>query len=167
MKKSRKQNRPTKKKQTTAQQPAAKPKRKMSRRDMMKNGVVYGIGAVVLGGIAFWGISSVTGNLAEQDLSIIGQGTPVIVQIHDPACQPCTDLQRETRAALREFEDTDLGYRVAYITNEGGLAFATEHGASYATLIFFDGDGAETRRIRGATNRNTLRAAFLSHVAAN
>lgn len=166
MKKSRKQKRPAKKNQPVAQ-PSSKPKRKMSRRELMGNALTYGVGAVVLGGVGYWGISSVTGSMAEQDLSIVGSGTPVIVQVHDPACQTCTDLQREARAALREFDDADLGYRVAYITNEDGLAFATEHGASYATLLFFDADGQETRRIRGATNRNTLRAAFLSHVAAN
>lgn len=167
MKKSRKPQSTTKKKQPQAT--AATPKRKatLSRRAVLSNAKFYGVVLFILLGGAYWGVSSFQSSLAEKDLSVLGQGTPVIVQVHDPACQPCIDLQRETRAALSDFDNTDLGYRVADITSEDGLAFATEHAASFATLLFFDGAGEVTRRIRGATDRNTLRAAFLSHVAEN
>jgi len=165
MKKSRKQTQTSKKRRPQGA-PAPKRKQKLLRRAVINNGIFYGVVLFVLAGGAYLGVSSIRAGLAEKDRSVLGQGTPVIVQVHDVTCEPCIALQRETRAALDTFDDAELGYRVADINSEDGLAFATKHGASYTTLLFFDADGAETPRIRGVTDRNTLHAAFLSHVAA-
>jgi len=157
-----------KSKKATRKSSGVQPKqtRKVSRREVMRAGPLLGLGVLALAGIGYWGISSITGAMAEQDMSIIGSGHPTIVQVHDPACAPCMALQREARAALATLEEDAIAYRVANIKTPEGLDFAAKHGASYTTLLFFDGEGQVARRIVGETHRNTLRAAFLSHLAA-
>ncbi len=126
----------------------------------------YIIGGVILaGGIVFWGVKSLQADLAEQDTSVVGQGTPTVVQIHEVGCAACVNLQRETRAALAMLDDGDINYRVAYLSSRDGLAFASEYGASYTTLLLFDGDGNLSRRIVGETPRNMLREAFMAQIA--
>ena len=88
------------------------------------------------------------------------------MQVHNSTCAPCAALQRKTRAALADMDAGALHYRVANIGTDDGLAFATKHGASYTTLLLFDGKGNLSRRIEGETPRNMLRAAFLAHIAA-
>jgi len=127
----------------------------------------YIIGGVILaGGLAFWSVKTVQADLAEQDTSIVGQGTPTVVQVHEIGCSACVNLQRETRAALAMLDDGDINYRVAYLSSRDGLAFASEYGASYTTLLLFDGDGNLSRRIVGETPRDMLRVAFLAQIAA-
>lgn len=127
----------------------------------------YIIGSVILaGGLAFWSVKSIQADLAEQDTSVVGQGTPAVVQIHEVGCAACVNLQRETRAALDMLDDGDINYRVAYLSSRDGLAFASKYGASYTTLLLFNGDGDLLRRIVGETPRNTLQAAFRAQIAA-
>ncbi len=121
-------------------------------------------GAVLLGGAGVWGVSAVQADLAEQDLSIIGDGVPTIVQVHDPTCPICTALQKEARAALADIDDGALIYRVANITSNTGSVFANMHGSSHATLLFFDGAGNLTQRVQGATDRADLYDAFMAHL---
>ena len=136
------------------------------RRSFLKAVPYLAGGAVVLAGVGYFGVSTVRADLAEQDLSIIGSGEPVIVQIHDPGCAICTALQKETRAALDMMDDDALPYRVASLTSTTGATFANRHSAGYATLLFFDGRGQVTQRVQGATNRDTLLTAFTAHNAA-
>ena len=86
--------------ETDAQSNAAKA---MSRRSAMIRLGAYCVGGMALvgGGTAF--ALDFRRKPAEQDLSVIGNGTPSIVQIHDPSCQLCAQLQKETRKALRAF----------------------------------------------------------------
>ena len=125
--------------------------------------VLAGLAAAV--GVGAWGVSSVAADLAEQDLSVVGSGTPVIVQIHNPSCPICLGLQKETRAALDQLDDEGLAYRVASITSTVGSDFANQHGATYATLLFFDGTGNVVDRVQGTTDRDVLYEAFKAHVA--
>lgn len=60
--------------------------------------------------------------LQEQDLSVIGQGLPVVLQIHDPQCSSCTAFQRQTRRALKSFDEGGLIYRVANTQTSDGAA---------------------------------------------
>ena len=145
---------------------APKPKPKLSRRQMLQNVSLYGVGGLVLAGAGYFGITTFRGAMDEQDLTVLGSGQPTIVQVHDPACEVCVALQIEVRAALETLEQRDIGYRVANIDSGPGMAFATEYGAAHATLLFFDGDGNMIRKMQGASDRNTLRAAFMAHLAA-
>lgn len=148
---------------TKTERPVARPK--VTRRNVFQNAALYGLGALAVIGIGIWILSGFRGALDEQDLSVIGTGQPAIVQVHDRNCDICTQLQIEARAALATLAEDDIAYRVAYLDTEPGMAFATAHGASFATLLFFDGAGNMTRKMQGANDRNTLRAAFLSHAS--
>ncbi|MEL7026665.1 MAG: hypothetical protein AAGO57_05470, partial [Pseudomonadota bacterium] len=117
----------------------------------MKRIAAFGFGGVVIagGGTAF--AVDFSRKLSELDLSVIGQGTPVVVQIHDPQCALCADLQRQTRRALRRFDDDALFYRVANIRNEEGLSFQTGQGLPHVTLVLFDKDGRRVHVVEGVT----------------
>lgn len=147
----RKQNKAQRKAASTAQP---------NRRDVMKlarNGL---IGGVVLGGGGLWVSSSVRAFAAEHDLTRVGQGKPAIVQIHDPQCAMCTELQREARAALKCYETADLIYLVASIRTEEGSAFAAAMGLPHVTLVLMDGDGGVSEVLQGVRGRNELKDHF-------
>ena len=86
-----------------------------SRRDVLRLARNGSIGAVALAGAGWWVVSGVRATAYEHDLTRVGQGTPSIVQIHDPKCALCTELQRETRKALKAFDEDDILYLVASI----------------------------------------------------
>jgi len=160
MKKS-KQKRPKAKRKQSGQQaqaPASKPVR--TRRDLLQTAGVFGIGALVLASGGAWAVSAFRATMAERDLTTVGQGRPTIVQVHDHQCQSCVALQREARAALKDF---DFDYKVADLNAENGMIFASRHRAGQTTLLFFDGAGNVTNRIVGLTSRDDLIRAFQAH----
>lgn len=163
MKRSNKKAKPRKSNRKAA--PVSAPTSKNRRSFLAMAGTIGG-GAVLLGGIGFWGARTVQASITERDLTKVGQGTPTIVQVHDTQCQTCIALQREVRAALKEVEATDLGYRVADIKSDDGLAFASRYGAGHSTLLLFDGDGALSDRLVGPNDRQTLARTFKAHAAA-
>ncbi|QBF32190.1 hypothetical protein [Thalassococcus sp. S3] len=125
----------------------------------------YGaLGLAVLGGAGLFSVNAVQATMAEYDLTRIGNGTPAIVQIHDPSCTLCTELQRQTRKALRSFDDSELTYLVANITTDEGAAFANRHGVPHVTLLLFDGAGAVQQVISGVHQKPDLVEAFTAHL---
>ena len=105
-------------------------------RDRWITGIV---GLVVLAAIAgvVWLFAS--RQSLEEDFSIVGQGEPVIVQVHQLNCADCDVLRANTKRALAEIDDDRLHYRMAYLHKSEGIAFASKHGAArYTTLILFD-----------------------------
>lgn len=140
------------------------PQPAVTRRIAMTKLAAYGVGGLaVLGGGAAVAVDF-SRKLEEMDLSAIGQGTPVVVQIHDPQCSLCAELQRQTRAALRDVADDALIYKVANIRNEDGLSFQTGHGLPHVTLVLFDGAGQRVHVIEGVTPAAEIRAAFEAHL---
>ncbi len=151
--------------------PAAKGQRKQSafspnaaspttRRAMLRNIVAFGaVGVAVAGGVGFLA-HGVMASVAEADLDVIGQGVPVIVQIHDPSCPDCTRLQREARAAMRNFNDDQLLYRVANLTTEKGARFAAGHGQGRVTLILLNAQGRRVQVVNGVHDRQSLAQDF-------
>lgn len=103
----------------------------------------------------------------EHDLSRIGNGTPTIVQIHDPQCPRCLALQREARSALSDFETGELQYVIANIRTAQGKALASRYGVGHVTLLLFDGKGDMRNVLAGENTRDRLRAEFLAHLAAS
>ncbi|MEL6800131.1 MAG: hypothetical protein AAFO80_09655 [Pseudomonadota bacterium] len=140
--------------------PASGDRRKMLA--LIRNGA---IGAVVLGGAGVFSVNAVRATISEQDLSKIGNGIPAIVQIHDPSCAMCTELQRETRKALRAFDDSEFTYLVANIHSEDGSALAARHRAQHVTLLLFDGEGQVRQVLEGVRPRDELQAHFEAHIA--
>ncbi|MFT4619734.1 MAG: hypothetical protein ACI9KS_001828 [Sulfitobacter sp.] len=118
------------------------------------------IGAVALGGIGVFSIRAVQATVAEQDLTTIGQGRPTIVQIHDPSCSLCTELQRQTKSALKAMDATGLDYRVANIRSDVGASFANGAGAAHVTLLLYNAEGTLVRRMEGVRQADELRGAF-------
>ncbi|MEP3279119.1 MAG: thioredoxin family protein [Stappiaceae bacterium] len=131
-----------------------------SRRSLLRkvrNGV---IGLAVVGGAGYLLTDHVLATIAEHDLSRVGNGRPTVVQIHDPQCPSCLALQRETRQALKNFDDEELDYVVANIKSPEGSSFASRYGVQHVTLLLFDNEGELKQILRGQRNRETLRSAF-------
>lgn len=75
----------------------------------------------------------------QHDLSVIGQGTPVVVQVHDRTCPTCRRLKSTMHDVMKQRDD--ILYRIADLEKPEGKALAQEHGAPKVTLLFFDGNG--------------------------
>lgn len=130
------------------------------RRDLLNKLSWFGLAAGLGGGAVFFGARSVTARIAESDLSRIGQGVPVVVQVHDPTCPLCAALQKQTRRAMRSFEDDELVFLVADQTTQTGRAFAQQFGVSHVTLVLLDGDGAYVDTLQGVRPSAELRPVF-------
>ena len=129
----------------------------------LRNGA---IAVAIISGAGWVTTSHVSAVLDEHDLSRIGNGTPVVVQIHDPQCALCVALQREARSALSDFKDDELQFVVANIKTTGGSRLAARHGVGHVTLLLFDGNGKVRSVLAGSNNRAFLRTAFTNHLAA-
>lgn len=103
---------------------------------------------------------SANAKLHEQDLTRIGQGTPTIVQVHDPNCSVCARLQRNTKSAMGAFSDGELEYVVANIKSAKGKAFAERNAVPHITLLLYDGQGELKHILRGPQEVSTLEVEF-------
>lgn len=101
----------------------------------------------------------------EHDLSVIGNGIPTVVQVHDPDCPICRQLQTEVREAARGIGPDRLQLRTASLSMASGRAFAYRHDVPHVTLLYFDGDGRLNRKESGSQSSATLRPAFLAHAS--
>ena len=144
---------------------AAKPA-EPTRRDMLKLGRNGAIGLAVVAGGGYWASGSFRAYAAEHDLSRVGQGDVAIVQIHDPQCPTCTALQKQTRAALRDFDDCGIAYLVADIKTPEGAAFARRYNVPHVTLLLFDGEGQLHQQVQGLQQAARLAEVFAAHKAA-
>ena len=153
--------RKTKKRKPQGQSQAAAPQGgAVSRRAWLQRAAVYGLGgAVILGGGGAFALD-VRRKLIEQDLSVLGQSTPVVLQIHDPQCPICSQLQRETRRALRAFPDEAVHYRFANIRTPQGLAVQAREGLPHASLALYCGRGERLHVVEGVTPSAELVATF-------
>jgi len=97
------------------------------------------------------------------DLSVIGNGVPTVVQIHDPSCPKCRRLRANASAAARRL-DGALQFRVADVTTLEGRRLQLAHDVPHVTLLLFDGDGALWRVVRGVQDVDFLRRTFLAHI---
>ena len=164
MKKQRRKSQPKKRAAQQAAQQAAHPPVSPDRRQVLRRLRNGGILVAALGVGGYFSVQSVQATIAEHDLDRIGQGTPMIVQIHDPDCALCRALQKETRAALKAFEDDALHYVIANIRTPEGRALANRHRVQHVTLLLMDGRGAVRNVISGTQDRDVLRDAFAAHL---
>lgn len=137
---------------------------KTSRRDLLGR---IGSGALLvagLGGAGWYLVQDVSATIREQDLSQIGNGTPAVVQIHDPDCSLCTALQREARKALADFDDGELQFLVANLRSAEGKRLAAAHGVGHVTLLLFDAKGRRRSILAGSNTSDDLKRAFRRHV---
>ncbi len=164
MKKNRKSQRPANKKKSN---PAPAPEPKVSRRAALSSFKYAALGVVAVGGIGAYAVTSVMADVAEQDLSVIGQGLPTVVQIHDPACPDCLSLQRSARAALEDLDEADIAFRIASLTSTEGQRFAREHGVGRVTLMLFSADGQISDVLTGRRPAEDLLQRFQNLIDAN
>lgn len=134
--------------------------KKVSRRESFRTFGEWGALAAVVAAGGWYAVDYVVGTVGELDLTKIGNGKPTIVQIHDPNCPRCVELQGETREALGNIDDDDLQYLVANIRSESGRAFAEEQGVGHVTLLLFDGKGQRLNVLAGNNSSETLERAF-------
>ena len=134
------------------------------RRSFLRLAGIGATGSVIGVSAAWWGVSSFRAYARETDLTRVGNGTPSIVQVHDPQCGDCTVLQRATRKALKCFEEENLQYLVASLETGPGRIFATTYGAPRVTLLLFDGAGRLQNVSQGVRNTEDLKAMFEDHL---
>ena len=98
--------------------------RSESRRKFLRLARNTAIALPVLVGATVFSVQSVQATICEADLTKIGKGKPSVVQVHDPNCSLCQQLQRQTRKALKSFDDEAVTFLVADINTAEGGAFA-------------------------------------------
>ncbi len=101
---------------------------------------------------------------AESDLSIIGGGVPVAVQIHDHSCPLCQRLKANAENALAQM-DAPPEWRVVDINTTKGADFASQYRVGHVTILLFDAQGNHQETIQGVTSVNSLRDSFEQLVA--
>lgn len=74
------------------------------------------------------------------DFSVIGNGTPTVVQVHDPSCPTCRRLKRNVADVKGRFGDR-LQFRITGLSTREGRQLAGEHDVGKVTLLLFNGDG--------------------------
>lgn len=119
------------------------------------------VGVLVLGGITAVIWLFVGRENIEENYSILGQGEPVIVQVHQLNCADCDVLRANTKRALEQIGDDRLHYRIAYLHKSEGIAFASKHGAArQTTLILFDRFGRKKNVYVGVQDVEALEVLF-------
>ena len=89
------------------------------------------------------------------DLSVVGNGTPTIVQIHDPNCPMCQALRANTEKALAK-SDANIQFRIANIRTNKGRRLQHEHNVPHVTLLLFKPDGDIWRKLTGVKSVKEL-----------
>ncbi len=59
-----------------------------------------------------------------------GDGTPTVVQIHDPSCPVCRELRSNVLRAAEDFSEDTLQIRFADLHTDEGQSFALRHSFS-------------------------------------
>ena len=126
----------------------------LSRRHALK--LLIGVPAVGVAGAAIHRHD--VQNRGLHDLSSIGQGQAVVVQIHDPACQLCRRLMNNTRKALKNRDD--VLFRVADIKTNEGASFQKQHSVPTVSLLLFNESGRRVGAIQGVTPIDELKEQF-------
>ncbi|MEM7562019.1 MAG: hypothetical protein AAF353_03095 [Pseudomonadota bacterium] len=119
---------------------------------------------LVIGGAAGVGLAAYKKQYdIEHDLSVIGQGIPTIVQVHDPKCQLCQRLRSNSHDALVHIKQPLL-YRIADITTLEGRRIQRQHQVPHVTLLLYDGSGEVRNIVQGVKPEEELIRIFKSHL---
>ena len=124
------------------------------RRLFIKSAVGVGVLGVAAGAIS--GYDSKNKEL--HDLSIIGTGKPVVVQIHDTSCPICRRLKARSLTVLEDQNHID--YRIADILSSKGRAFQQKYGVEKTTLLLFDAEGNHVDTVYGLQTLDQLERLF-------
>jgi thioredoxin-like negative regulator of GroEL len=96
---------------------------------------------------------------AEYDLSVIGNGTPTVVQIHDHNCRLCRQLKSNLDDVKKDFSDK-VQFKTANILAKKGAEFAQKHQVAHVTLLFFNKKGQRANVLQGVSSKDEIRSAL-------
>lgn len=114
--------------------------------------VIMAVFILVVLGLVFWNLPR--GYSA--DLSQIGKGKNVVVQVHDHFSVDSSRLM-DNLSKLRADYAGVIEFVVADLNVPEGQAFAKAHNVEAATLLFFAPDGAPLGSVQGAQTVDTLK----------
>lgn len=89
------------------------------------------------------------------DLTVIGSGDPVIVQIHNPSCPTCRRLKSAVSTAIKS--RPGIQFRLADITTPEGKSLQDKYDVPHVTLLFFNGEGKHLHTTRGLLTADQVR----------
>lgn len=122
------------------------------RRLVLKSAVSLGVLGVAAGAVSGYDQQ----NRELHDLTAIGAGKPVVVQIHDTSCPICRRLKSR---ALSVFDKQDgIDFRIADIVTKEGREFQKKYGVQKTTLLFFDDTGKHLDTVFGLQTIEELEA---------
>jgi len=98
-------------------------------------------------------------NKIKYDLSVIGNGTPTVVQIHDHNCQLCRQLKSNLDDVKTDFTE-EVQFKTANILAKKGANFAQKHDVAHVTLLFFNGQGKRVNTLQGVSSKDEIRTAL-------
>ncbi len=101
----------------------------------------------------------------QHDLSVIGNGIPTVVQVHDPGCRLCQQLRSNLFAATSALDDEALQVRIADIGSTAGANFAFTHQVPHVTLLFFDARGKVVENLQGVKSEDEIERSVKSLLA--
>ena len=123
--------------------------------------IIVTLALTALLGISATGIAALKKDWEEiRDLSVIGNGIPTIVQVHDTSCRLCKALKSNTETALRRNFSDRFQYKIADIKTGKGKRFQLEHNVPNVTLLMFDGDGKLRMNLNGVKEVKSLNRQF-------
>ena len=120
-----------------------------------KNSKWLAIGAllIILSGYLF--VTGEQKSRIEHDLSVVGNGKNTVVQIHDPGCQLCRQLQANVNSIKPDFEQK-IQFKTANIKTAKGAAFAEKYNVPHVTLLLFNRNGRLVNTIRGVQSKEVI-----------
>lgn len=127
---------------------------KQKRRLFVKSAVALGVFGVAAGAISGYD----SRKKEQHDLTAIGAGKPVVVQIHDTSCPICRRLKSRTVNVLEG--QSQIEYRIADIVTAEGRALQEKYGVQKTTLLLFDAQGEHVDTVFGLQSVEQLESLF-------
>lgn len=97
----------------------------------------------------------------EHDLSVVGNGTATVVQIHDPGCRLCNQLKSNLGDVKGEFKEK-IQFKTANILKQKGKKFASKYNVPNVTLLFFDKQGKRVNTMQGVSSSADIQSSLQS-----
>jgi thioredoxin-related protein len=127
---------------------------KRKRRLFIKSAVSLGVFGVAAAAISVYDAQK----KELHDLSIIGAGKSVVVQIHDTSCPICRRLKSRTVNVLEG--QSQIEYRIADVVTSKGRALQEKYGVQKTTLLLFDAEGGHVDTVFGLQTVEQLESLF-------
>lgn len=119
-----------------------------------------GIALAVLAPLAYFGVKQYERRAAVRlDLSVIGNGRPTVVQVHDFSSVESRQLRENLAAVEREFSP-GVQFRIADLATPDGAILARRYNVLRATLLLFGPDGTLRETLVGVQDSATIRSAI-------